>query len=477
MNTRSSKLKAAVLVLLLLALGIFLMRKQTPMGLEPQPITPPPVQVPKPPPQPNPHPQTPLLQKTSPSQLPKKIADIHKELIPKDVTIVRFHYDRDLVVPGERLDFDINGSGFTPTFKRSISIDPTDDGINVTGLKLITLNQIHGTFAVSAKTPTKFIFPRVLIKNQPVFQTSDPFGVVRPREVLQANFVEVGQDGRSAHLRIITNLKEQELNDLQVESNVHGIDFKPMGQALPFVVDQFVHVEDGVPDGSYDLRILWKKETIFEQKHVMNIVKPTFGETGIPWQLEVEDPYSRPSGEVRGFLDGSGFHAQDLEGLSARVKGLEVQNASFTFVNAGRLGFLFSIPQNAAPAPYPIEIRRSGKSAISRKNAFTVVPENWLRRLATDFPAAPGKSGVLKMEGLGLTEEFAKSLTIQADEPGIAFGQIVRLDDKVIAVPIQISSSVAPGDYLINIRSNPSTSLRASPVKILSGNVIHVSAP
>jgi len=44
---------------------------------------------------------------------PPKI-ELHQELIPKDIMIVRCYYGQEIVAPDTTFGFDINGSGFTP---------------------------------------------------------------------------------------------------------------------------------------------------------------------------------------------------------------------------------------------------------------------------------------------------------------------------------------------------------------------------
>jgi len=124
------------------------------------------------PPRKKPIPETPLV--------PPPPVELHEELIPRNIDIVRFYYSQPITGPQSRIGFDINGSGFTKEFEKMISVESGDPHVEVSDFRLVTPNQIHGDFVVAEKTATSVIFPTVLIQKKVVFQAPEPFGVIRP---------------------------------------------------------------------------------------------------------------------------------------------------------------------------------------------------------------------------------------------------------------------------------------------------------
>src|SRR6185437_12209704 len=57
-----------------------------------------------------------------PAVIPPGQEGMHRELIPKTITVVRCYYDRDVVAPDTTFEFDINGSGFTEEFHQMITL-------------------------------------------------------------------------------------------------------------------------------------------------------------------------------------------------------------------------------------------------------------------------------------------------------------------------------------------------------------------
>jgi len=109
---------------------------------------------------------------------------MHRELIPKNINIVKCYYDLDVVAPGTTFGFDIDGSGFDEAFYKIISVDPDALDVTVKNVTLVTANQIHGQIEVVSEATTQYIHPKVIIRSLPVFRAPDPFGVVRHGEVL-----------------------------------------------------------------------------------------------------------------------------------------------------------------------------------------------------------------------------------------------------------------------------------------------------
>jgi len=249
MKRRSWLLLALILVLSLAALG--LLRRLKPEA------------------PPNP---TPAAVATAPLAPPA--AAVPAKPRPKNVRIAGFTYEKNVAAPSQGLEFDINGSGFTPQFKDSISVDPGEREVSVEELRFVTPKRIHGTFRVSPRAPTKFVRPRVLIHGKPVLLAPEFFGVVRPGEVLQFSFVDVAADGRSAHFRIVTNLTQPELGKFRVESSTPGIVFSIEQSALPFFLTGSVKAGDAVPNGTYGLRVFLSTTTILSQDNVIRVVPP-----------------------------------------------------------------------------------------------------------------------------------------------------------------------------------------------------------
>ena len=126
---------------------------------------------------------------------------MHRELIPKTVNIVRCYYDLDVVGPGTTFGFDINGSGFDESFYKTITIDADALDITVKNLRLITANQIHGQLEVGSEATTQYVHPLVLIHGVPVFRAPDPFGMVRPGEVLAIELTSIDETGQYGHFQ------------------------------------------------------------------------------------------------------------------------------------------------------------------------------------------------------------------------------------------------------------------------------------
>ena len=92
---------------------------------------------------------------------------LHKDLIPKNIAIVRCYYEPQIIGPNTTFGFDINGSGFTQEFQNMISVDIDEVDVQVKNLRLVTANQIHGDIEVGPEALTAFIYPRVYIHHFP----------------------------------------------------------------------------------------------------------------------------------------------------------------------------------------------------------------------------------------------------------------------------------------------------------------------
>ena len=54
--------------------------------------------------------------------VPPKL-ELHKELIPKNIEIIRCYYSQEVTPPGKTFGFDINGSGFNSEFEKMIKVE------------------------------------------------------------------------------------------------------------------------------------------------------------------------------------------------------------------------------------------------------------------------------------------------------------------------------------------------------------------
>src|SRR4029077_13720793 len=151
------------------------------------------------------------------------VIQLHKEVIPKNIEIIRCYYDQEIVPPNVTFGFDINGSGFTSEFQQMIKVDVENPDIRIKNLQLVTANQIHGDMEVGANAQTAFVYPRVLIKNLPVFSAPEPFAVVRKGDVLTIIFISMEESGRAGRFRVITNLDDELFKQFQVSPSTPGL--------------------------------------------------------------------------------------------------------------------------------------------------------------------------------------------------------------------------------------------------------------
>jgi hypothetical protein len=75
--------------------------------------------------------------------IPPKL-ELHKELIPKNIEIIRCYYTREVVPPATTFGFDINGSGFTSEFEKMIKVESGHENVKIKNLHMITLFRNHG---------------------------------------------------------------------------------------------------------------------------------------------------------------------------------------------------------------------------------------------------------------------------------------------------------------------------------------------
>jgi hypothetical protein len=165
-----------------------------------------------------------------------------------------------------------------------------------------------------------FYFPQVLIRGKVVFRAPEPFGVIRPNEVLKMFFTEMGENGRTGRFRILTNLTAESYAKLKVQASTGAIEIADLTPALPFVVDGTLNIgrADG---GSYGVAVDLDGKRIWNADGIIRVVKPNVGQTGLVQRLQTADGFQRPGDVARFTLLGSGFQPEDVNMIKAIVPG------------------------------------------------------------------------------------------------------------------------------------------------------------
>lgn len=392
---------------------------------------------------------------------------VHTELIPKNIRIVRVYYANTLAAPGGTIDFDINGSGFTAEFHKQLSVQSGMEGVGVRDFSLVTPNQIHGRLTIGPRTATAFAFPTVSIGNKVVFQAADPYAVIRPGEVLNLVFTEMGESGRSGRFRVFTNLDEKSFKRFRVVPSTPAIALGDLVPRLPFVVDGSISVGPAVT-GEYGVKIFLGSKLLWERDGVIRIVAPNVGQTGLVLRLQADDGFHRPGDAARFLVQGSGFQGSDAASLWAEVPGIDGESFAFTYLAPGRMSLDIKLPASAAEGSYAVSIRNGDKVLLDTPNAFRIVPANWLRRIAVTPPLKPGGSGELVLQGRSLDRSFVQELRVAVDEPGLKIGKFKWVSAIQATAPISAAATVNPGDYQVRIRH------RKERVVPESGDIIRV---
>lgn len=404
--------------------------------------------------------------------LPPPPLQLHPGLIPKDIAIVRCYYSEKIVPPDVTFGFDINGSGFTSEFEKMIRVEAGGLDIRVKNLRLVTANQIHGDMEVGPEATTEFVYPQVLIKNLPVFRAPDPFGVVRPGEVLHVYFTSMDESGRSGRFRVITNLDEAMAQRFHAEAGSPHLEISNIAPRLPFFMDGTLSLAPGIEKGTYGFTVHIGKREVYRNDKMVHIVHPNVGQTGFVQGITVDAPFHRPGDVVQLTLHGSGFSSQDAGSLHAHVNEFDMGATSFTFLSLGQMQFAFQIPPNAPLGTYGVTVQGQNQETLyEKKRVFQIVPPNWLGGVQVTPPVSPGQKSVLKVVGRDISPEFAKSIAIDLDEPGIHISSLLPMDPSTLAAEISVSTSVAVGDYLLHLSAN------GAPLKPQFGSLIKVVPP
>ncbi len=394
---------------------------------------------------------------------------MHRELIPKGITIVRCYYDLDVVAPGTTFGFDINGSGFDESFYKIISIDPDALDVTVKNLRLVTANQIHGQIDVGTEATTQHIHLKVIIRALPVFRAPEPFGVVRKGEVLSVDLTAIDETGQWGRFRVITNLDDALFSKFHLEPTHPRLEVSNVKAQLPFYVDGVVMISDGLKHGRYGLVASLGKREIFRQDPLVNVVLPNVGKTGSIEKVKAVEMARRPGDTLELNIIGSAFTTTAAATMVAQIPGLSAASAGATYVSAGRMDVSLPIPANTPVGIYGVVLLSNGKVVQKQQAVFAVVPADWLASVKLASPLTPGQSSQLLLLGRDLSPEFAKALEIQTDKEGLKVSGLRRQDASTLIVNISAAADVEPGDYIIHVSSG------GKPLNLPRGGIIKVT--
>lgn len=451
----SSNKSFALAVLCLAFLGGWLFWLARAPKPEPAPVAvaPEPVPLPEPPP-PLPPPPKPAAPRKAVEPSKPPIVELHKELIPKNIEIVRCYYSQAIAQPNSVFGFDINGSGFTAEFQKMIQVAVDNPGIKIKNLSLVTANQIHGEMEIGDSVKTDFVYPKVLIKGLPVFSAQEPFAVVRKGDVLTVFFTKMEENGRAGQFQVITNLDEELFKKFQITPSTPGLEISAIAPHLPYVVQGRLKIGPSVPQGQHGLAVMIGAREAYRRDGMISVVLPTPGLAGLVQAVLTPQPYFRPGDTVQLLLQGSGFAPQDVNALGARVDEFAMGKATFTYVAGVRIRLSFSAPAAAKPGNYAVTILGpKGQMLLQKQDAFSLVPDNWVAGIQPSAPVKTGQKTVLRILGRDMSADFVKNLLIDADEPGINVGSPQRVDASIVTAAIEVSSRVAPGDYWLHLSS------------------------
>jgi hypothetical protein len=395
---------------------------------------------------------------------------MHRELIPENINIVRCYYDLDVVGPSTTFGFDINGSGFDEAFYKIITVDPDALDITVKNLRLVTANQIHGQIEVGSEATTQYIHPLIVIRGLPVFRAPEPFGVVRPGEVLDMMLTSIDDTGQWGHFRVITNLDERTYDKFRLVPTNPLLEVSNLKTQFPFYVTGVVMIGQGLKHGQYGLIAYMGKRELYRQDPLVDVVKPTVGKTGSIEKVEAAEKAHRPGDAVELSIRGSAFLPNAVDSLSARVNPIDMGPFSFIFVTQGNIQMTFHIPLTAPIGVYGVNIMSGGKVLQEQPNVFGIVPPNWLASVTLASPLFPGKNGQLMILGRDITQDFAKTLELTTDTEGLKVSGLRWRDPQTLVADMSVAADVAPGDYIIHVSSN------GKPLKLPRGNIIKITS-
>jgi len=391
---------------------------------------------------------------------------LRRELIPKDIVIERFRYSRALLEPGDTVEFNIVGSGFTAAFHQTLSVYSGSPHVQVRNLRLVTVNQIRGEFVIHPLAPTQYVFPHILLQDTPVFQAANPYAVIRKGEVLNIVFTRMDADGKGGRFRAYTNLSPEQTEQFAIRSEVTGLDVSPLSFRPPYLAEGSLRIASQVPRGDYDLVASLSGQDIFRKDHLVQVIRATLGRTGFIQNIVPQTKNARPGDTVRVMIQGRGFEAADVTDLVVRMSG--VADTPVRFESPARLVADLTLPEDAPLGQYDIGITQKGGTLFASRGALSVVGANWVERLIVNGSLQAGQKTTLILHGRDFTQEFNDSLRLFSDDAGIQILRPIRLDYSSLQCEIRIGPNVVAGDYLIQILSGQ------TPVKPAEGAIITV---
>ena len=279
--------------------------------------------------------------------------------------------------------------------------------------------------------------------------------MVRPNEVLYIAMLMVDDTGLSGRYRVITNLDEETFKQFHVEPTTPGLELGNIEPDLPFRVSGTMLLSERVPTGKYGLVAYLGKREIYREPELVQIVHPNVGTSGLIKDIVAVDPFQRPGHVFSLTIKGSSFAPSQAALLKVEISGPNTLVSSATYVSPGQMTCTVTLPADAQERFYEVKIvGPHGTTLLHKKNVFTVVPANWLGYVRVDPEVHPGGSALLKIVGRDFTDDFAKTLQLQMEEPGIHVGELHRADNNTITASFQVDPRVAAGDYLVTLTSN-----------------------
>ncbi len=394
---------------------------------------------------------------------------MHRELIPENIHIERCYYDQEVVAPGTTFGFDINGSGFDEAFYKIISVDPDALDVTVKNLRLVTANQIHGQIEVGSEATTQYLHPMIVIRSLPVFRAPEPFGVVRPGEVLDVELTSIDETGQWGHFRVITNLDGRSFEKFRLVSTNPLLEVSNIKTQFPFYVDGVVMIGQGLKHGKYGLVAYMGKREIFRQDPLVDVVKPTVGKTGSIEKVEATEKAHRPGDTLELVIKGSAFLPNVVSSLGIHVLPKDMGPSTFTYLSQGRIQATLHIPPDTPVGIYAVNVLNNGKVLQEQPNVFGIVPPNWLAMVKLAAPLSPGKSGQLLILGRDITPEFSKTLALRTDTEGLKVSNLRFRDATSVVADVSVAADVAPGDYIIHVSTD------GKPLKLPRGGIIQIT--
>jgi len=395
------------------------------------------------------HAQKIIAETVTPKSFPPLI--LRPELVPKNMAIIRCYYKYPIISSGGTLDFDINGSGFSKTFHRTLYVKSGAPDVVTQDLQWVTANQIHGQMTATAAAKTQYLRPIVFIRDHAVFQADSPFAVIRSGDVLDILLIDANDTGSAGKYRLYANLDPAMEKRLRIIPNTPELVLSAPRRVLPYVWEGTVHLKKPIP-GVYGVKVYIGDQDVYENNEWIHTVKPNIGNRGFARKLSVAEPHRRPGDIVTLYLLGSGFDPKDIAMFTAHMNEWDMGDAVFKYDSPGRLSFTFHIPSRTPEGAYGVTVYKNKQSFHEQSHLFTVVPMNWLEQIVITPSLSPGHKSELRLKGRDFTPSGVQALAITAaDEPGLHISALHQVDADTLTADIHAAPNVTPGEYLLQI--------------------------